>query len=125
MDRSFQIGPPTFLPVVISSDNDLLRIQVKDIRPGVLTLQISIVDDRHLLFINVDGGAIVLVRGWDVQVAGYPEEKLRVLPDQFIQPDGWLSDKARRVGVFIVGFQRSGEWGMEEDNRHKIPVAGE
>jgi hypothetical protein len=125
VDRSFQICPPVLLSVVISPNNDLLGIKIKDIRPRVLTLQISVVDNRHLLFINVYGGTIVLIRGRDMQVAGYLEEKLWVLPDQIIEPDGRLSDKARRVGVFVVGFQRSGKWGMEEDNCWEILVAGE
>lgn len=79
----------------------------------------------HLLFIHVDGRVVTLVGGRDMQMTCDPEEKLRALPDQFVQPNGRLGDEARLVGIFVVGFQRPGEWGMKEDNRREVPVSGE
>ena len=125
MDRSFQIGPPSFLPMVIRPDNNFLGIEIKDVRPGPFAFQVSVVNDRHLFFVDVNGGAVALVRRRNVQMSGYPEEDLRVFPDQVMEPDGRLGDKTGRVGVFVIGIQGSGERCMKEADRGQIPVTTE
>ena len=93
--------------MVVRPHDDPLRIEVQDVRPGTFPLQIGVVDDRHLLFVEVDGGGVALVRGRNVHVPGDPEEELRVLPDQLAQAVGRLGDEARGVDLLVVSLAAS------------------
>jgi hypothetical protein len=100
-DRPFQIGEPIFPHMVVSPDDDLILVEIKDIRPGPFALQVRVVDVRHPSFIEIHGRREAFVQSRNVHMAGDVQEDLRVGKDQLPYSFGRLGNEVRRVHPLV------------------------